>query len=248
MNLTIPLACEWNAGGALLYAAALPGAFVRGRTREDALQKLNGEVRSYLWWRDGADPGLCACTGEILQEKRSDALQICDADSDMILDAERLPLERVRYETLKALCLRSARDFRQLYASIPEPDRVLRPVRESFYGPVPATAREMYLHTKNVNRYYFGEIGVEVSNEPEIDLCRADGFRRLEEQEGFLTAPPRVGSYDEVWSLAKVLRRFLWHDRIHAKALWRHARAVYGPELENPFCFPEEASQQPYGQ
>ena len=26
----------------------------------------------------------------------------------------------------------------------------------------------------------------------------------------------------ELWTETKVLRRFLWHDRIHAKALYRH--------------------------
>ena len=29
-----------------------------------------------------------------------------------------------------------------------------------------------------------------------------------------------AGSYGEDWSLRKVLRRFIWHDRIHAKAMY----------------------------
>ena len=36
------------------------------------------------------------------------------------------------------------------------------------------------------------------------------------------------GSYGEDWSLAKALRRFLWHDRIHAKAMYRMGCAVFG--------------------
>ena len=31
------------------------------------------------------------------------------------------------------------------------------------------------------------------------------------------------GSYDEMWSVRKVLCRFVWYDRIHAKAMWRMA-------------------------
>lgn len=41
--------------------------------------------------------------------------------------------------------------------------------------------------------------------------------------------------------LRKVLRRFIWHDRIHAKAMYRMATKVFGAEsIENPFCFFEE--------
>lgn len=47
-----------------------------------------------------------------------------------------------------------------------------------------------------------------------------------------------VGSYGEEWSLRKVLRRFIWHDRIHAKAMYRMAIKTFGPDVvPNIFCF-----------
>lgn len=46
------------------------------------------------------------------------------------------------------------------------------------------------------------------------------------------------GSYGEQWSLRKVCRRFVWHDRIHAKAMWRMAVQVFGKNcIANPFYF-----------
>lgn len=46
------------------------------------------------------------------------------------------------------------------------------------------------------------------------------------------------GSYDELWSVRKMLRRFLWHDRIHAKAMYRMAVKTFGREsVENTFRF-----------
>lgn len=54
------------------------------------------------------------------------------------------------------------------------------PARKTFYGAVPRTAEEMYVHTKNVNAYYFGEIGVEAGNDGDILSCRCEGFARLE--------------------------------------------------------------------
>jgi hypothetical protein len=46
------------------------------------------------------------------------------------------------------------------------------------------------------------------------------------------------GSYDELWSLRKVMRRFLWHDRIHAKAMYRMAIKTFGAlGVDNTFKF-----------
>ena len=90
----------------------------------------------------------------------------------------------------------------------------------------PLTAEEMYRHTKNVNAYYFGEIGVEVGNEPDILICRRAGFAALERQPRYLHNAVFHGSYDEDWTLRKVLRRFVWHDRIHGRAMWRMASTM----------------------
>ena len=122
------------------------------------------------------------------------------------------------YEALKTLVLKSARDFHALYASIPNKQESCLPQRKTFYGNVPRTTQEMYDHTKSVNTYYFAEIGIDADNEGTILECRERGFALLEQTTGFLDNPVLEGSYDELWSLRKVMRRFLWHDRIHAKA------------------------------
>jgi len=174
---------------------------------------------------------------EIVQEKKSD-LQIADADSDVIFDDEQKPLTREEYLELKDLVLKSAEDFLHLYKSIPSKDESCLPERKTFYGAVPRTAREMYEHTKNVNAYYFGEIGVETDNEGTILECRKRGFELLEKTDGFLKNEVIEGSYGEFWSLRKMMRRFIWHDRIHAKAMYRMAIKTFGKDnVENRFKF-----------
>ena len=69
---------------------------------------------------------------------------------------------------------------------------------------------------------------MEADNEGTILACRQRGFEALEAQPDFLAGQVFQGSYAEEWSLAKVLRRFLWHDRIHAKAMYRMACAIFG--------------------
>ncbi len=134
--------------------------------------------------------------------------------------------------------LKSAKDFLLLYQSIPDQSAAAIAGRKTFYGQVPRTANEMYEHTKNVNAYYFGEIDVDADNDGNIYECRKCGFEALERTPDFLQNAVIEGSYGEDWSLRKVLRRFVWHDRIHARAMYRMAVKVFGAEnVANPFCF-----------
>ena len=228
--------CVWehNGNDSILYANNFVGAFTRGASKDIALQKMAGEVASYLEWKGEAVPD--SLEAMITQEKAS-ALTISDADSDVLFEEEKEPLSRAEYEELKALALKSAQDFLDLYEAIPDKNKSCLPVRKTFYGQVPRTASEMYEHTKNVNDYYFGEIGVETDHEGTIVDCRQRGFVLLEGQPDFLKNIVSLGSYNEEWSLRKVLRRFIWHDRIHAKAMYRMAVRTFGGDIPNVFHF-----------
>ncbi len=229
--------CVWEHNGddSILYAENFIGAYTRGASKTAAIQKMPAEVGAYLKWKGDPVPG--SLEPEIVQEKASE-LTISDADSDILFDAERQAFSMPEYLELKALALKSARDFLALYHAIPEKDRSCLPVRSTFYGEIPRTAFGMYEHTKNVNQYYFSEIGVPADNEGSITECRERGFSLLEAQPDFLKNKVYLGSYNEEWSLRKVLRRFIWHDRIHAKAMYRMAIKTFGPDaVPNVFLF-----------
>ena len=158
--------------------------------------------------------------------------------ADVIFDDEGKELSASEYSELKFLVMKSAHDFLTLYQAIPDKNKSRLAVRTTFYGQIPRTAFEMYEHTKNVNDYYFGEIGVAADNEGDITQCRERGFAVLENQPDFLKNTVYFGSYDEEWSLRKVLRRFIWHDRIHAKAMYRMAVKTFGFDVvPNTFRF-----------
>ncbi len=224
------LSCIWEHNGqdTLLYCVDYPGAFTRGASLEEALAKMPREVQSFCSWAGMDFPRTLSPI--VTYEKFSD-LNLRDADSDVIFPQERLPLTQPEYQALTYLALKSARDFQALYDSLPDKNRSVLPPRKTFYGSVPITGEDMYQHTKHVNDYYFSEIGVEPGNEGTILQCRERGLRLLEQQEGFLRSPAVIGSYNEEWSLRKVLRRFLWHDRIHAKAMYRMALKTFDPSI-----------------
>ena len=231
------LNCVWehNGNDTLLYAVDYVGAFTRGESLEIARMKMPGEILSYIKWlgEDVTD----SIEIIITQEKDSD-LAIKDADSDVLFESEKAPLTTDEYEKLKALALKSAKDFLDLYESIPDKSATAIAERKTFYGNVPRSADEMYEHTKSVNEYYFAEIDVDADNSGNIYECRKRGFEILETKPDYLNNSVIEGSYGEDWSLRKVLRRFIWHDRIHARAMYRMSVKVFGAEnIANPFCF-----------
>lgn len=233
--MTISCVWEHNGNDTLLYAADYIGAYTRGESLEIAKAKMPGEIVSYLKWlgEDTTD----SIDMMIVQEKDSE-LAIKDADSDVLFESEKPPLTAGEYERLKALALRSAKDFLALYESVPDRSAAAIAERKTFYGDVPRSADEMYEHTKSVNEYYFAEIGVGADNSGNIYECRKRGFEMLEARPDYLNNLVIEGSYGEDWSLRKVLRRFIWHDRIHARAMYRMGRKVFGAEnVANPFCF-----------
>lgn len=230
--------CFWEHNGddSILYAVDFLGAYTRGKNLDEAKKKIPDEIRSFCLWSGQSLNGE-EISVEVAEEKSSD-LNICDADSDAIFHSETLPLSDSEYTFLKALALKSAADFLALYQSIPNKDVSRNEERKTFYGAVPRTAKEMYEHTKSVNSYYFEEIGIDCDNEGDILSCRKRGFDLVEKQANFLCNKTFEGSYGEMWSLKKALRRFIWHDRIHAKAMYRMALKTFeGVNIPDIFCF-----------
>ncbi len=185
---------------------------------------MNDEIISYLNWCKRPVPEILI--PEIVDEKQSD-LCIADADTDVIFQTERKPITKAEYLYQKELALKSAEDFYHLYNAIPDKRKTCLAKRKTFYGQIPTTAEEMYEHTKNVNSYYWGEIGVDTDNSGTILESRKRGFELLESIDNYLDNTIYTGRFNEEWSLRKVIRRFIWHDRIHAKAMYSMALKTF---------------------
>ena len=228
MEQTVRCIWEHNGADTLLHLEEHPGAYARGASLDEAAEKISVELFAYLRWRGVRCETAPEARPVIVQEVRS-ALCIRDADSGALFDSERTPLTMEEYSRLSALAMRSAHDFQALYDAIPSKRISALPQRMCFYGPAPRTAQQMYAHVRDVNAYFFDRIGAAADNAGSIADCRARGFAALEKQKEFLKNGVYTDGYGEQWTLRKLCRRFVFHDRIHARAMTRMAAATFGP-------------------
>ena len=217
----VPVAFETNGRGWLGFLVRPPGAFVRGPTRREALLKTDPEVRSYLRW--AGVRGRRRYIGRVAEVRRT-RLKVEDADREFLLGQDRGPVDREEFAVFRSLILRSARSFQEMWDGVQHPGRV-EPgrVRGTFWGRNPATPREVYDHVFRTQSYYLSRLGLEAGLEGSGDFVSSRVRCLAALQEGWRAGAgtEAVEVSRELWTLRKVLRRLLWHDRIHARALFR---------------------------
>lgn len=229
---------EYNDGGATLWSLAYPGAFARAETAAEAARKLPAACRRYRLWAKLL-PETAAGKEEVrLARKYKVSAAVEEGFTDVLFPEEKLAMDMARYTALKTLCLKSARDFEALYASIPQKDRALVKSRRTLYGKIPVTAREMLLHVAEGQRAYAAVFSIDLSDGQGLLADRKRLFAGLEAQPGYLNDRIAIGPDGEQWTLSKLLRRLLWHDAIHGWALYRRAITFWQKErIKNPFGF-----------
>ncbi|MCS4537728.1 MAG: hypothetical protein HYY67_02560 [Thaumarchaeota archaeon] len=214
----LSVAMETNGRGFLGFIVELPGAFVRGRTEEEALSKVNGETRSYFRWLGMGDE--LHYRGATVQTHRC-SLMVNDADSEILLDDDTKIVNLAEFERLAKLVVYSGYTFQTLYQGSNFKDWIDKArTRNTFYGEAPRTIREIFDHVNRTQRYYLSRTGVEMPQEEE-DLMKIRRFclEKLKQLFGRYGNSLLFDVDNEKWTIKKILRRFVWHDRIHAKAI-----------------------------
>ncbi len=223
------------------FIIELPGAFVRGSTEEEALSKIETEANSYSKWHGTT---LQTPIESIVMQRHNCSLQVEDGDCEILLDADRGVIGGSEFSRLVNLASYSGETFLRLWESAelkdwPDPARE----RPTFYGTTPRTIREIFNHVNRTQQYYLSRASLAA---PAVDLIdflaeRKHCIKQLREEfnRNGNSAIFKVDS--EEWTLKKILRRFIWHDRIHGKSIVRILQkqrdlGLIG-EYEDPFFF-----------
>ena len=229
---------EYNDRGVTVWALAYPGAFARGETAGEAAKKLPAACRRYrLWAKLPLEMAVGNDEIRFARKIKSDA-NLEEGFTDILFPEEKLAMDMARYTVLKTLCLKSARDFELLFSSIPQKDRALVKSRRTLYGKIPVTAREMLGHVEDGQRAWAALFGIDLGDRQGLLTDRKRLFARLEARPGYLDDRVVTAPDGELWTLRKLLRRLIWHDAIHGRAMYRRAITFWQKErIKNPFGF-----------
>lgn len=220
---------ETNGKGYLGWIEDFPGAFLRGSSLEEARAKLDRELEDYADWlglpappgRAASHAGLPGVPGAQIESIVASALAIEDADSDFTFGSELVDYGDEDFGRFMSLLSRSARMVAACLDSTRNRD-IVDPHhdRMTFYGHVYATIDRQFEHIVKVQDYYLGMVGEEVSLAGGIVETREAMVEKLASRRKAEGNALHV--YEgESWTIRKIIRRTIWHDRIHARAIKR---------------------------
>jgi uncharacterized glyoxalase superfamily protein PhnB len=214
---------ETNGKGVLGWIVELPGAYIRGKTIDEAKDKINNEIIEYKKWLDLPYTMEYITEETIIQSK----LAIEDADSNILLDYDIDDYETP--EGLKSDCklvLISANKVNEIYRRCNYKNAIDKTkIRKTFYGDVYSTIEKQYIHIINVQRYYLNNICTDTETGMEIIDGRIKTIEKINEK--YIESRNKIyKTPEENWTIRKVIRRLIWHDRIHAKAIKRMEKRI----------------------
>ncbi|HEX9911650.1 MAG TPA: hypothetical protein VGB01_00210 [candidate division Zixibacteria bacterium] len=241
----ISIGFETNEKGYIGYLVELPGAFIRGRTEEEAISKLRREVNLYLIWLSITPEQTYKI--QVVQRHQS-ALAVEDADNEILLEADKKVMGEEEFKNLVDLVCYSGETFLQLYKKTRFKEWVDESrVRKTFYGENPRTIQEIFDHVKGCQYYYLSRTRITFDKKEE-DFIKIREFclEKIEELYHVNNNSLIFEVENELWTIKKILRRFIWHDRVHAKAMTRilEKQKELGmiAEYDDPFHFMEGRS------
>jgi hypothetical protein len=239
-NEIVSVALETNGKGFIGFIVELPGAFVRGKTEDEALSKVGREIRAYMKWLGVEAKTSYGC--RVVQRHRS-ALMVEDADNELILEADRCATKDEEFKQLCDLVVYSGETFLKLYSNARFKDWVDEArIRKTFWGDNPKTIREIFEHVRLTQYYYLSRIKVAFSErDGEFLKIRQLCLKKIAELWRKFDNSLVFEIDNELWTLKKVMRRLVWHDRIHGKAMTRILEKQKGLGIidtyEDVFCF-----------
>ena len=234
----IKVIVEYNNHGYMVHLNDYLGSYTRGKSEDIALEKVSSEVERYCKWAGWDIP----VNAEPLVIKHCYTnSRIDDGDTEVLLDFDKCEISDELFIEYYRLAMLSAQSLQVLYDSVLDKQWVdISKQRKTFYGDTPCTAEEMIWHVDKVQGYYMSRIGIDLMIIPNEFLHNR--IVCLEVLEKLWSNNKTINEFNidnESWTLLKLLRRFMWHELIHAQALYRLGLKI--PEnsihLEDPFLF-----------
>ena len=235
----LSVALETNGKGFMGFIVELPGAFVRGPDEPSALSKVLAEAQSYVRWLHASDK---ISTQLQVVQRHSCSLMVEDGDCEILLDSDKGFVGHSEWTQLVDLVKYSGQTFNSLFEHAQLKDWVDEArVRQTFYGANKKTIKEIFDHVKRTQYYYLSRTGQRAFEDESESLptTRDECLKTLNKLFDKQSNSKVYAVDNEDWTLKKIMRRFIWHDRIHGKAIVRILDKQKGlgliSDYEDPF-------------
>jgi len=224
------LLCEVGPdGSAQIFVQELPGCYSRAPTLDEATAKVPRKIKEFLDWlrRHGEPIDEADYEVEVeLSEKIDGYWPVNLGDSQALFRADLRPLDKEEVER----CIRYMRYAREdainLYLSAPPDALEWKPDQST-----PRHIKRIAEHIAEVDLFYIERLRgrrfrdwpltfLEVSNE--LASMRLSNLTKDEMSCAVSYHPPGgwTGTTEaEGWTARKALRRFVWHERLHAATI-----------------------------
>lgn len=238
------LLCEVGPDGATqIFVQELPGCYSRSPSLDEAVAKAPLKIREFLDWLKGHGEDI----GESDYEIETETSEIVRGnwpvhlgDSQALFKADLRPLEG---EEIKR-CIRFIRyareDFMDLYSRAPKDAQEWKPDPST-----PRHIKRIAEHVADVDLFYLERLRarrfedwplgfLEASNE--LTIMRLSNLSEDEMNCAVSYHPPGgwTGTTEpEGWTARKVLRRFIWHDRLHTSTARKLLRSFLARTSEH---------------
>jgi predicted RNase H-like HicB family nuclease len=209
-------------GRTLAHVPRLPGCVVRGDTPEEAAAAVPGAIQQHLAWL-AAHSG-CDFSGRIRIRAAGGVPGGAPTGSGSrggLLPTDLIPVEADELAEHLRRIKYSRRDLLEVMARIPAELLAARP------SPKQWTIRETLQHVAAAEQFYLSRLFRLARFQPQptpLDRLRTvrDAAYRLLPNCDLRRANRTVRKFSEPWTLRKVLRRFLDHEREHLLCIeWR---------------------------
>ncbi len=143
-----------------------------------------------------------------------------DADSEILLDLDIEKMEEREFDQYIELIKKSGFSILTIYKNTEFKnwlDEARR--RKTFYRDVPISIQIIFEHIDSVQYYYLSRISTDIEEKKGFLERREYCLKKLKAIYLRENNSKIYITDHEKWTIRKVLRRFIWHDRIHAKSM-----------------------------
>jgi len=239
------LLCEVGPdGSAQVFVQELPGCYSRAPTLDEAIAKVPRKIREFLDWlrRHGEPIDEAKYEVEVELSERIDGdWPVNLGDSQALFRADLRPLDKEEVERCIRYIRHAREDVINLYLSAPTDALEWKPDQST-----PRHIKRIAEHIAEVDLFYIERLrgrrfrdwpltSLEVGNE--LASLRLSNLANDEMNCVVSHHPPGgwTGTTEaEGWTTRKVLRRFIWHERLHMATIEKLIRLYRVSKKDGP--------------